>query len=52
MNLIKPIHDLKNIKNHPKTLNQLETKRFYELRYVFIGVVKVRKHLILTPLII
>jgi hypothetical protein len=42
MNLVKPIHGLKNVKNHPKTLNQPETKRFFELRYVFIGVFKVK----------
>jgi hypothetical protein len=42
MNLVKPIHGLKNVKNHPKTLNQLETKKLFELRYVFIGVFKVK----------
>jgi len=42
MNLVKPIHGLKNVKNHPKTLNQPETKRLFELKYVFIGVFKVK----------
>ena len=31
--------------NNPKTLNQPETKKLYELRYVFIGVFKVKKRL-------
>jgi hypothetical protein len=35
----------KKKKKHPKTLNQLETKKLSELRYVFIGVFKVKKRL-------
>jgi len=33
----------KNEKTNPKTLNQPKTKKLYELRYVFIGVFKVKK---------
>jgi len=49
MNLVKPIHSLKNIKNHPKTLNQPETKRFSEPRYVFIGIFKVKTPILNSP---
>jgi hypothetical protein len=36
-------------KNRLKTRNQPETKKLYEFRYVFLGVFKAKKHLILTP---
>jgi hypothetical protein len=52
-NLVKPFYSLQKCtkKNNPKTLNQPETKKLSELRYVFIGVFKVKKDLNLTLLI-
>jgi hypothetical protein len=52
-NLVKSINDLqKHKKTTPKTYNQLETKNLFELRSVFLGDLKVKKHIILTLIII
>jgi len=39
-------------KNHLKTNNQPETKKIFELKSILLGAFKVRKHILLTSLII
>jgi hypothetical protein len=49
-NLVKPICGLTKCKN--STQNQPEIKNLSKLISIFLGVLKKKKHLILTPLII
>jgi hypothetical protein len=43
--MINPYIGSKNPRNHTKTRNQPETKKIDELKYIFLGNLKVKKHL-------